>query len=218
MLPSVALYLSETLTFLGMMMKTVLSRVLPFLCAGLLALPSAAPAQTAADLSPGTRVRVVDAGTGPVVGTVSAVRGDTLVVVSGKGAGAREVALSVSSIRRLQVSRGRPSRPLSALQGAAIGAVTGSVGGVLGTTIGSLQADESCGRAVAGDDLLCFSTAEWAMIGVMIGAPMGAASGAALGFLFPQERWRSISTRHAPAFTVAPAGDAVRLGLSLRVP
>jgi hypothetical protein len=199
----------------AMMMKTVLSRVLPFLCAGLLALPSAARAQTA-DLAPGTRVRVVDAGTGRVVGTVSAVRGDTLVVVSGKGEGAREVALSVSSIRRLQVSRGRPSRPLSALHGAGIGAVSGSVGGLLGMTAANLRYGGSCDGTA--DDLLCFSTGESALIAVMIGAPMGAVSGAALGFLFPQERWRSISTRHAPAFTVAPAGDAVQLGLSLRVP
>lgn len=199
-----------------MMMKTVLSRVLPFLCAGMLALPSAARAQTAADPAPGTRVRVVDAGTGRVVGTVSAVRGDTLVVVSGKGESAREVALSVSSIRRLQVSRGRPSRPLSALQGAGIGAVSGSVGGLLGITAANLRYGGPCDGTA--DDLLCFSTGEWALIAVMIGAPMGAASGAVLGFVFPQERWRSISTRHAPAFTVAPAGDAVQLGLSLRVP
>ncbi len=199
-----------------MMMKTVLSRVLPFLCAGLLALPSAARAQTAADLSPGTRVRVVDAGTGRVVGTVSAVRGDTLVVVSGKGESAREVALSVSSIRRLQVSRGRPSRPLSALQGAGIGAVSGSVGGLLGITAANLRYRGPCDGTA--DDLMCFSTGEWALVAMMIGAPVGAAWGAALGFVFPQERWHSISTRHAPAFTVAPAGDAVRLGLSLRVP
>jgi|GEM_PF-5162903 len=197
-------------------MNTILGRLASLLCVCLLALPSALRAQSVADLSPGTRVRVVDLGTGRIVGTVSAVRGDTLVVLAGKGDGAHEVALSVSSIRQLQVSRGRPSRAVSALQGAGIGMVTGALGGVAGATIGGMQSVEECRSGE--EHALCFSTGQWTLIGVMVGAPFGAAWGAAAGFLFPQERWSSLPIRNAPAITVAPSGDALRLGVSLSVP
>jgi hypothetical protein len=199
-----------------MIMKTVLSRVVLALGACLLASPPALRAQVVDDLAPGTRVRVVEPGTGRIVGTVSALRGDTLVVLSGSGSSARTVSLPVSSMRSLQVSRGRPSRPASALRGAAIGLASGAVAGLVGATAPSLFMDEPCDRTA--DDLLCLSTAEWAMFGVLFGAPAGAAWGGAVGFLFPQERWHSISARTAPTLSLTTSGAAVQLGISLHVP
>ncbi|HTE19006.1 MAG TPA: hypothetical protein VK689_11585 [Armatimonadota bacterium] len=199
-----------------MMMRTLLSRTLPFLCAGvLLAAPLALRAQSAAGLAPGTRVRVVDHATGRTVGTVSEVRGDTLVVLAGRGERRREVTLSVSSLRRLQVSRGRPSRPVSALQLGALGLVSGTVGGLAGATLPSLLSGERCDRRV---DDLCFTTGESVAIGLLVGAPMGFALGAVAGFLFPQERWHSLSLPNAPVVTVSGHGDGVRLGLSIPLP
>lgn len=197
-------------------MRIMLSRVILFVCAALLAAPAALRAQTVAELAPGTRVRVVDPSTGRIVGTVESVAGDNLVVLSGKGEDARTFALSLSSIRSVQVSRGTPSRPVSALQGAALGALTGAAGGVAGATIGHLSYQDDCDGGE--DDWVCFSMAESALIGVIIGAPMGAAWGAALGFVFPQERWRSITVANPPVLTVNGSPDGVRLGLSITFP
>lgn len=199
-----------------MMMRTLCSRALPFLCAGLLlAAPAALRAQSASDLALGTRVRVVDPASGRIVGTVAALRGDTLVVRSGRGARERTVTLSVSSLHRLQVSRGTPSRPVSALQLGALGLVSGSVGGVVGATVPRFVSGERCDRRV---DDLCFTTGESVVLGLIVGAPMGLAVGAVAGFLFPQERWRSVSLQNAPTVTVRGRGDGVQLGLSIPLP
>jgi hypothetical protein len=197
-------------------MRIMLSRIVLFVCAALLAHPAVLRAQSVADLAPGARVRVVDPGTGRIVGTVESVAGDSLVVLSGRGEDARTVTLSLSSIRTVQVSRGKPSRPMSALQGAALGALTGSVGGVAGATIGHLSYQDDCDGGE--DDWMCFSMAESALFGVMIGAPMGAAWGAALGFVFPQERWRSLTAASPPALTVNGSPDGVQLGLTITFP
>jgi hypothetical protein len=199
-----------------MMMRTLVSRSLPFLCAGLLlAAPQALRAQSAADLAPGTRVRIVDPASGRVVGTVAERRGDTLVVLSGQGDRERAVTLSVSSIRRLHVSRGTPSRPVSALQFGALGLVSGSVGGLVGATVPNFVSGERCDPRV---DELCFTTGESVVLGLIAGAPMGLAIGAVAGFLFPQERWRSVSLQNAPTVTVSGRGDGVQLGLSIPLP
>lgn len=193
----------------------MLLRLLPTVCAALLALPMEVRGQSAAELAPGTRVRLVaDAGTGRLVGTVAESRGDSLVVLSGRGEGERRVALPLSSLRTVQVSRGTPSRAVSALHWAALGVVGGSLAGVAGVTLGRLTSDESC-EGTADD--LCLSGGEWTLIGVMIGAPMGALWGAALGFVFPRERWRSIPAS-APAVTLTGSAEGVQLGLSIPLP
>lgn len=197
-------------------MRIVLSRVVLLVCAALLAAPVALRAQTVADLAPGARVRVVDPATGRIVGTVESVAGDDLVVLSGRGDAARTVTLSLSSIRSVQVSGGTPSRPVSALHGAALGLLAGAASGVAGATIGHLSHQDDCDGGE--DDWVCFSMAESALIGVIIGAPMGAAWGAALGFVFPQERWRSITVAGPPVLTVNGSPDGVQLGLSITFP
>lgn len=194
----------------------MLSRIVLLVCAALLAAPAALRAQPFSEFAPGARVRVVDPATGRTVGTVQSVAGDSLVVLSGKGEDARTVTFSLSSIRTLQVSRGKPSRPVSALQGAALGLLTGAAGGVAGTTIGYLSTQDDCDGSE--DDWMCFSFAESTLLGVIIGAPMGAAWGAVAGFVFPQERWRSITVVNPPVLTVNGSPDGVQLGLSITLP
>jgi hypothetical protein len=197
-------------------MRITLSRIVLFVCAVLLAGAPALRAQSVADLAPGARVRVVDPATGRVVGTVESVAGDSLVVLSGRGEHARTVTFSLASIRTLQVSRGKPSRPVSAVHGAALGLLTGAASGVAGATIGYLSYSDDCDGGT--DDWVCFSMAESALIGVIIGAPMGAAWGAVAGFVFPQERWRSITVANPPVLTVNGSPDGVQLGLSITFP
>lgn len=183
------------------------------LSAALLAVAPEIRGQSMENLAAGTRVRVAAPATGRVVGTVTEVRGDTLLVTSRRGVH----ALPASSIRSLQVSRGRSPRLTSALQGGAIGLATGVVGGVAGALIADLTIpDDACDSGET--DLLCFSTGESALLGVIVGAPFGAASGAVLGLVFPRERWRSVTARGAPALTVQPQAAGVRVGLSLTTP
>lgn len=190
----------------------VSARVSPLVCAALLAIAPAVRAQPADALSAGTRVRVSAPATGRLVGTITEVRRDTLLVL----ARGKVHALPVSSIRALQVSRGRPPRLASALEGGAIGLLTGAVGGAASLALPSLVVPDACDRE--GDGVLCFSTGEWALLGVVIGAPLGAASGAVAAFISPRERWRSVTARSAPALTVQPQAAGVRVGLSLTVP
>lgn len=188
-----------------------LARIFPLVGAALLAITPAVQAQSIADLPAGTRVRVAEPAAGRLEGTVTEVRRDTLLVLA-RG----EVhALPISSIRTLQVSRGRPSRGASALQGGAIGLLTGAIGGAASLAIPSLLVPDACDRE--GDGVLCFSTGEWALVGAVIGAPLGAASGALVGMISPRERWRSVTARAAPALTVQPQAAGVRVGLSLTV-
>jgi hypothetical protein len=190
----------------------VFTRIFLLWSAALLATAPPVHGQSTADLPAGTRVRVTEQATGRLVGTVTEVRRDTLLVLA-RG----EVhALPISSIRTLQVSRGRPPRLASALEGGAIGLLTGAIGGAASLAIPSLVVPDACDRE--GDGVLCFSTGEWALVGVVIGAPLGAVSGAVAGFVFPRERWRSVTDRTAPAVTVQPEAAGVRVGLSLPVP
>ncbi|HLM68055.1 MAG TPA: hypothetical protein VK358_11035, partial [Longimicrobium sp.] len=146
------------------------------------------------------------------VGTVTAVRRDTLLVFA-RG----EVhAVPISSIRTLQVSRGRAPRLTSALESGAVGLLSGAIGGALALAIPSLLGPDACDRE--GDGVLCFSTGEWALVGAAVGAPIGAASGAVAGFVSPRERWRPVVTRGAPSITLQPQAAGVRVGLSLAVP
>jgi hypothetical protein len=188
-------------------------RVVWVVCAALLAAPAAVQAQAAEELAAGTRVRVAAPATGRLVGTVSEVRGDTLLVLSRRGVH----ALPLSSVRTLQVSRGRPTRLASALEGGAAGLVLGVVSGAAGAVLGDLTiSDDDCNGGE--DDLLCFSTGQWALIGALAGAPLGVAYGAVAGFVFPRERWRSVGVGSAPVLAVQPSAAGVGISLSIPTP
>jgi hypothetical protein len=191
----------------------VFARIFPLLSAALLAVAPAVQSQSAADLPTGTRVRVAEQAPGRLVGTVTEVRGDTLLVL----ARGQVHAVPFSSIRTIQVSRGRPPRLASALEGGAIGLLTGAIGGAASLAIPSLLVPDACDRE--GDGVLCFSTGEWALIGVVIGAPLGAASGAVAGFVFPRERWRRVEPAGTtPRLSVHSGAGGLRIGFSVPTP
>jgi hypothetical protein len=188
----------------------VFTRIFPLLSAALLAVAPAVQGQPTADLPAGTRVRVSEPAAGRLVGTVTEVRRDTLLVLA-RG----EVhAVPISSIRTIQVSRGRPPRLASALEGGAIGLLTGAIGGAASLAIPSLLVPDACDRE--GDGVLCFSTGEWALVGVAIGAPLGAASGALVGLLSPRERWRRLEpAANVPRISVQSGTGGLRIGFSV---
>ncbi len=173
--------------------------------ASLLAIASAAPAQQIPPIEPGTRVRIqLDphsaAGlTGAfendqLIGTVTAVRGDTLEIRFHPELGA--VAVPLGAVRRLDVSLGVPSRTTSALRTAAY---VGALGAVEWPVLNALD-DEPLHRSTA--------------TAVLFGAGVGIAAGALLGALRPLERWRRVPL---PAqVSIAPASRA-RLGLVLSI-
>lgn len=190
-------------------MKAV-ARMLPFLGGALLAVAPVAQGQSITDLSPGARVRVAEQGTRALVGTVTAVRGDTLLML----AGGEVHVLPISPMLSLQVSRGRPPRVASMLEGGAIGLLAGAIGGAASLAISSLVIPDSCDRE--GDGLLCLSAGEWALVGVAIGAPVGGASGAVVGLISPRERWRRVeSAGNVPRLTVHTGTGGLRIGFSV---
>jgi hypothetical protein len=138
--------------------------------------PSAAVAQEPTPVQPGQRVRVRSllAHRPVVTGAVESIGRDTLVVRPEAGAAA---AIPLSSIARLEVSRGRHSRWLTGLVvGAGAGAVTGAI-------IGAATHDE--------DDWL-FSAGENAVLGAVLFTPIGALTGTVIGLLVKTERWKSV--------------------------
>ena len=107
-------------------------------------------------------------------GTVASSTADTLhLAVPGTGG---TLSIARSSIKRLDVSRGRPSRTASAIERAFGGAIVGAI------TV-ALDNDP------AGKRWPHYSR-DWRA--AEEGAKWGAAFGAALGFIFPTERWRRV--------------------------
>ena len=107
-------------------------------------------------------------------GTVSSVTPDTLrLSVPGTDG---TLAVARQSIRRLDISRGRPSRAASAIERAFAGAVVGAI------TV-ALRNDPH------GSEWPHYSR-EWRA--AEEGAKWGAAIGAVVGFILPTERWRRV--------------------------
>jgi hypothetical protein len=150
---------------------------------GLLLVTSPVPAQSAPPIGSGERVRLTlpsrhhprfGSGQPPtVLGTVSAVRGDTLVLRIDGGAGSAMVALA--SVVGLEVSLGVPSRA----EGAVRGAGRGVLQGVLLAPLIGLVSD------VAGEPVPILKAA-----GIL--AAFGAVGGSIAGAIAPAERWRRV--------------------------
>ena len=107
-------------------------------------------------------------------GTVESIAGDTLRISIPGTAGI--LAVPRTSLRRLDVSRGEPSRVASGLERA----VSGAIGGAVTMAIAN-DPDRSSGPSYRTD---------WQAAGV--GAAWGAGIGAAIGLVFPHERWRRV--------------------------
>ena len=149
----------------------------------LVSMPTIARTQSLDSLSANARIRI-DLPTGDrprfrrervqsVVGTLEAVRTDTLLLVVRPGA----VPLRVprEAIRKLYVSGGRPSRLRAALEGAVVPALVAAAISGASASIHRKESDPTPGQMAA-------SSAAWA-----------AASGAVFGAWSPKERWRPIT-------------------------
>jgi len=151
------------------------------------AIPAVAQAQFPSEVKPGARVRVwlpepYRQEDGParrqlLRGTVETVTPDTLrLSIPGT---ATLLAIPRSSVRRLQLSRGEPSRPASAIERA--------IGGALGGAISFAAMNDP--RRSGGPHY----RTDWRAAGV--GAAWGAGFGAVVGFVFPHEQWRGVRLR-----------------------
>ena len=148
------------------------------------AAPTLAQAQLSDRVQSGARVRVwipepwlQDGGPWKrqqLRGTVAAVCPDTLHLTLPGTDGT--IAVSRASIKRLDVSRGRPSRVASGFE-RAIG------GAIVGAAAAALQNDPD------NDEWPNYSS-DWRAAGQ--GAIYGAAFGAAIGIIFPTERWKRV--------------------------
>lgn len=149
-----------------------------------LATPFVAHAQSLTDVPTGARVRVWLPETfrqwdGPAKrqllrGYVERAEADTLRVTVPGTSGV--LAVPRASIRKLEVSRGWPSRPASAVERAVSGAIGGAV------TLAVLNDPRRSNWPHYRTD--------WRAAGV--GAAWGGGIGAVVGFLLPTERWRRI--------------------------
>jgi hypothetical protein len=143
--------------------------------------PASLAAQWPADLVSGARVRArlpevqyqMDGVRGHLIrGRVTALSGDTLYLAVTDSLG--PLAIPRSLIQRLDVSRGVPSRGLSALQR---GVLSGALGALTGLLVFGID-DEPDG-IVAGEAALVYGGVSLALGGV-------------LGALFPHERWKRV--------------------------
>ena len=150
-------------------------------------LPATAYAQFPAEVHEGARVRAwipepYRQDEGParrqlLRGTVESVRGDTLRLSIAGASGTLSIPRGM--IRRLEISRGAPSRPASAVERAIGGAIGGAI-------TWSLMNDP---RRTGGPHY----RTDWRAAGV--GASWGAGIGAVTGLLFPHEQWRRVRLR-----------------------
>ena len=132
-------------------------------------------AQWPEEITPGARIRVrlpevqyqVDGPRGqPIRGRVTNLSTDTIHLAVGDSVGS--LAIPRPLIQRIDVSRGSPSRGMSAFQ-------RGAVSGVIGALYGLLAAGEN-------------DEGEWALIGGGVGLAIGGVFGA----IWPHERWKRV--------------------------
>jgi hypothetical protein len=162
---------------------------------GLLAsVPTFAGGQSPDAISANTRVRI-DLSTTErsrfgreraqsVVGTLEAVRGDTLLLIVRPDAA--PLRIPRGAMRTVYVSDGHPARWRAALNGALLPALIAGMLSAAGASIHPKQGDPSPAQMAA-------SSAAWA-----------GASGALLGAWSPKERWRAVPrldsiTNHTPS-------------------
>lgn len=151
---------------------------------------SVASAQFPADVRAGTRVRVwlpepYLQENGPwkrqlLRGVVESVSADTLRVMVPGTMGS--LAVARASVRRLDISRGKPNRFASAFERAIGGAIVGAISTALAND-------------PRGSKWPAFSR-DWRA--AEEGAKWGAGFGAVIGFVFPNERWRRVRLGRAP--------------------
>ncbi len=181
---------------------------IPVLVLAALALlaPAATAAQTPVVLAPNTRIRfAVTRDTAAVVASVVAQRGDSLWVHPERSRDT--LGLRISSLARLDVSRGKETH---ALHAAGVGLLIGAVGGgVLGYATG-----EDC----TSSEWICFPRGLTAAAGAVAFGLVGAGVGAVVGWVNPVERWNHAVLPVRGTFTIRPDGRGGRsYGVAFRV-
>lgn len=142
----------------------------------------------------------------PVTGSLTEIRRDTLVVqVESPNV---FVFVPLSSVKKLEVSRGKKSR-------ARTGATVGFWGGALAGAVIVLASDEQSdgGLLDINPEELVGKTAGGAVVGALIGAAVGAGIGA----LFKTDRWEEIPLDELRIGPSPIAPDGVSVSASLRL-
>jgi hypothetical protein len=156
-------------------------------------------------LPPGARVRVTAPAYGSArqVGTVLALRGDTLVLQT--AANPDTLLLPWSGVTGLEVSRGRRRQ---VREGIGFGFLAGAAFGML---IGLADGDDPP------DSFIAFSAGEKALFAGAVLGGIGAVVGGVLGAASPTDRWERVPLRSVEARVgAAPGGHGLALSLSAR--
>ncbi len=165
------------------------------LIAMLVLTPLTTAAGQGATAAPGARIRVSAQGLAAtrVVGTVVALRADTLVLAPQNGRGL--LALPLESVQRLEVSRGRSSVGSTVMKHAGIGLLVGAASGALAgpyvlssaciTPEKDLDAHWQCFDDLADGEARLKATVLFGIAGTAIGAVVGAIVG--------RERWEKVA-------------------------
>jgi hypothetical protein len=183
---------------------------------------SSAWSQTRGTLTPeslgivsGARARLMipEYGEARQVGTVIAVRGDSIVFR--RDAAGDTLIVGFTHVAKLDLSRGRHPRPISGL----------AIGFVSGAAAGAIVFAASTPKAIPcnGQTLFCgrfFGAGAYAAFGAVTGGLGGALLGTVIGAVVHTERWRTVSINrllHDPQAGIAliPSQSGPRLALRL---
>jgi hypothetical protein len=160
------------------------------------AVTSAARSQTASALTPesfgivpGARARLIvsDYGEDPQTGTVTAVRGDSIVFRRDQAGDS--LTIGFAHVGRLDISRGRHARPITGL---GLGFLAGAAAGALAGAAAYHKP-----RCPSANDGFCgfldFGVGGNAAAGAVLGAAGGALVGLIAGSVIHTDRWRTVS-------------------------
>lgn len=160
-------------------------------------------ASAVAQVEPGTRVRVTENGQKRVVGRLVSIDETTLSVRP--DGNAEPVAVSRSTLTRIDVSQrlGRKRR------GATIGLLVGALAGAVALA----SATEDCSR----NDFVCLFPREQQTTNTVLGAVVFGALGAGLGALVaPGEKWESIPSQRVRLSLAPTPGRGVAAQVTIR--
>ena len=170
------------------------------LCAGIVALSLSLPSSpAAAQLAPGTRVRVHSPSlVAPIIGSYQGMRRDTVVIME-EGAGAQLWTFSSATVDRLEVTAG--------MKGGNRGPITkwGLIGAGVGGALGFFTAIllEESSRSQYNE-----------LLSVGVGAGIGAAVGIAYGWRVTEEHWTPVPLPRRVGLIPTRTGVRLALGAS----
>lgn len=164
--------------------------------------PASAGAQSLPTPPARLRMATAELGRSPAIGTLLAVRGDTMIVRLEDSSDT--TALALSNLTRLELSAGR-RRPI--VRGMGIGLLAGAA---IGAIAGASSGDDRSG-------FLAFSAEEKAAIGAVFFGGVGAVTGGIIGATRTIERWERVALATArPAIGPLPDGRGIEIAIIVR--